>query len=179
MSFNDSMRNTGQMSVADQVNALGGTGRGLGTRRLAESWARVSGRPVRSEMRAVQRALKSGHAPVKQSEAARQAGAQRAAAARMRAARTISVGTGGKVPVISKSAGVPRGSLKVSLLVVDDQARRELEQAAADYESGNVDEAQRQLSETIIGLHAVSKGDNRNTAREWIEVENFDGLDFT
>lgn len=185
MNFNESMRDAGRMTIAQQVAALGGPGRlrkdgtGGGTRKLAEARAAITGNKVKSEEKAIQRALRSGRsAPAKDAPAVADAGAQRVAAERMRNASALSVGTGGKVPVVSKSSGKPRGNLHVSVLMLDDQARRELAQAAADFESGNVREAEQQLSQTIVGLHAKSRGDNRNAA-DYIEIENFDGLTFT
>lgn len=80
------------MGMTEQVAALGGPGRGGGTRRLAEARAAVSGKSVRTEMRAIQRALKSGRPPARQAPSVARAGAAKAAAAAMRAARRIDAG---------------------------------------------------------------------------------------
>lgn len=161
----------GGISIADQVNALGGRGRGGGTRKLAEARAQVSGKSVRTEMRAVQRALKSGRAPVKQAPQVARAGAAQARAAQIRRARRVNVGRV-KVYYIAKR-GAPRfeGERDLASFGVSGELESRLAEAADLIEAGDREAAQDLISEALLDEY----GDLGGT----LEISEFmDGMRF-
>lgn len=172
MNFDDAIMGAGQGSIRQQVEDLGGTGRGLGTRRLAEARARVTGNKVKSEMKAIQRALKTGREPVKQSPDTRAAAARLVGAAHMRTASAINVGT----VEVQVSDETP-SKRNLGLLTLDPADQRKLAEAAALYESGMIAEADQAMNEAIMDAYGKSVNDGRNP--RGMTITNYrNGIDF-
>lgn len=139
----------GNISISDQVKALGGTGRGGGTRKLAEARARESGKAVRTEMRAIQRALKSGKAPARQAPKVARAGAAQARAAQIRGANRVNIG---KVKVTYMTPTGPRfeGERDLTSEAVYGELESALAEAADLIEAGDPDAAQDIINEALL-----------------------------
>ncbi|MGC5311960.1 hypothetical protein [Micromonospora zamorensis] len=137
-------------SIADQVAAFGGAGRGGGTRRLAEARAEVSGKSVAAEMRAVQRALKAGKPPAKQAPEVAKAGAAHAAANQLRNARKIKAGNV-KVNYPTRGGGYrSEGSRDLGDFTVTGDLQDAVRDAADMLEEGDVDGALDRISEALL-----------------------------
>ena len=136
-------------SIADQVEAFGGPGRGGGTRKLAEARAAKSGKSVDAEMRAVQRALKSGKPPAKQAPEVAKAGAAAAAGNRLRNARKIKAGSV-SVKYPGKNGGRSEGSRTLGDFDVTGELAEAVAEAADLMDLGDVDGAIDRLSEALL-----------------------------
>ncbi|MFL5913720.1 MAG: hypothetical protein ACJ768_24550 [Gaiellaceae bacterium] len=156
------------MDIAAQVKALGGAGRGGGTRKLAEARAAASGKSVRTEMRAVQRAMKSGKPPAKQAPRVARAGARKAAAAGLRAARRINAGHV-KVSYPTRAGARAEGVRDLGGFDVTGDLAAAVEQAADLLDAGDARGAQDLLSTALLDEY----GDLGGT----LEIDDFiDGL---
>lgn len=145
-------------SIADQVAALGGRGRGGGTRLLAQVRAAVSGKTVAAEQRAIQRALKTGRPPAKQSAAVAQAGTRAALARKLREARTVHVGT----VTVSYSSGRGRraeGRRDIGDVSVDANLRGYLRDAADRLDRGDQTGAMERISAGLMDAYGAESLD--------------------
>jgi len=157
-------------NIADQVAALGGTGRGGGTRKLAEARARVSGKSVRTEQRAVQRALKTGKAPAKQKPEVAKAGADAARAAKVRKASRVSVP--GRVPVYYRTTKKGGGREYQGMRNIGTQSnitQRQFDAIAEAIEAGDEDLANDLINEAIFMSYGAGSA---------LELEDLSGIEF-
>lgn len=161
-----------RMSIADQVRVLGGTGRGGGTRKLAEARAAASGKSVRTEMRAVQRALKAGKPPAKQAPEVARAGASSAASAALRGARSVRVGVV-KVSYRSKHGPISEGTRDLGSMDVSGELADALASIADELDAGRIDlaQAQEQIGEALMDEYGGIGGT--------VDISDYvDGLEF-
>jgi hypothetical protein len=163
MTPEEALKALGGADVGRQVDALGGTGRGGGTRKLAEAWAAASGKSVSSQMRAVQRALKTGHAPAKQAPKVAAAGAGKVVAEKLRKARIIRPGT---VKVAYDSTD--QGQRQIDQLNVTGELAADLGNVAALAEIGSWEEAGEALSAAVLDEYG-GLGDD-------LDITDMDGL---
>lgn len=158
------------MSIFDQVKALGGVGRRGGTRKLAEARAAASGKSVAAEMRAVQRAVKSGKPPARQSAEVAKASRDRAAAQRVRAATSVNVGTV-EVEYPTADGGRGEGSRNLGSYPVTGRLSGRMEAIALMYENGDEEGAEELLSEALLDEYGELGGTLR--------ISDYgDGIDF-
>ena len=141
--------NPGNVGVRELVDMLGGPGRGGGTRKLAESWAEARGLSVKSQMRAVQRAMRSDAYPAKLPSEANAAGERRAAAARLQTGGGPTRVNAGRVAVKydGRFDGKPR---RVNLRTFTPNGRRLMEQAGRALEEGRTDLFESRMSEAVM-----------------------------
>jgi hypothetical protein len=99
---------------------------------------------------------------------------RRLAAAALRRARTLSVG---KIKVATKSTGKPAGSRSIGTVLVDAEARVELDEVADLLDAGEIGDAELAMSECVLGLYAVQtvRGgrENRDAARAHLYVYDY------
>jgi plasmid stability protein len=158
------------LSIVDQVKALGGAGRGGGTRKLAEARAAASGKSVSAELRAVQRAVKSGKAPAKQSPKVAKASAGAARAAQIRNARNVHVGSVA-VTYPTKAGGKSEGTRDLGDFAMTGDLATAMGEAASLLEVGDEAGARDLMSEALLDEY----GDLGGT----LEIDDFmDGLRF-
>ena len=136
-------------SIADQVKAFGGAGRGGGTRKLAEARAAASGKSVSAEMRAIQRAMKDDKPPAKQAPEVAKAGAAHAAANQLRGARKIKAGSV-SIKYPTKGGARSEGTRMLGDFTVTGDLQDAVMQAADLLEAGDVDGARDVLSEALL-----------------------------
>lgn len=187
MEFHEAMAEYAPDDLVDMIDALGGTGRGGGTRLLAERWAEVNGKSVKTNMRSIQRALKAAEAtgepaqlPRSLSEAAATAGRQAAGAAVFadmvdeRAVVDIGrVGVKSKSPRTSESAG----SRYVGMPSLNTAGKDALKDAARKVTMGDRAGAMVTAGEAVMKTYQALRGNDDVDLPNLLEVTNFEKFD--